>query len=66
MTAKDEAGNVTQSETTQPVPLDDQSRPRGRVLGISTAATSRPNNSPASRVSELPPPRTTDVPLPQP
>jgi hypothetical protein len=65
MTVKDEAGNVTQSETTQPVPLDDQSRPRGRVLGISTAATPRPSNAPASRVSELPPPRTTDVPLPQ-
>jgi hypothetical protein len=34
VTVRDLAGNITHAETTQPVPLDDQSRPRGRLLGI--------------------------------
>lgn len=40
----DLAGNVAVSETVQPVVLDDLSRPRGRVLGIST--TPRTNLAP--------------------
>ncbi len=34
---RDLAGNMANVDTPQPVPLDDLSRPRGRVLGISTA-----------------------------
>lgn len=37
--ARDAAGNVTQVETPQPVTLDDQSRPRGHVTGVSTVAS---------------------------
>ncbi|MBI3410346.1 MAG: hypothetical protein HY040_18560 [Planctomycetes bacterium] len=40
----DLAGNVAVSETVQPVVLDDLSRPRGRLLGIST--TPRSNLAP--------------------
>jgi hypothetical protein len=36
LVASDKAGNVTQVETTQPVALDDLSRPRGRVVGVAT------------------------------
>lgn len=39
LVVRDAAGNVTQVETTQPVTLDDQSRPRARVTGVSTTAT---------------------------
>jgi len=38
LTVRDQANNVAAAETPQPVPLDDASRPRGRVLGISSAA----------------------------
>jgi hypothetical protein len=38
MMVTDQAGNVAQCETAQPIPLDDLSRPRGRVVGISTGA----------------------------
>jgi hypothetical protein len=38
LVAHDTAGNATQTETTQPVTLDDMSRPRGRVTGVSTTA----------------------------
>src|SRR5262249_38731269 len=38
MVVTDQAGNVAQCETSQPVPLDDLSRPRGRVVGVTTAA----------------------------
>ena len=44
LTVRDQAGNVANAETAQPVPLDDASRPRGRVLGI-TAVAPRTNNS---------------------
>jgi hypothetical protein len=43
LTVRDQAGNLSTSETHQAVPLDDQSRPRGRVLGISTSGP-RPAN----------------------
>jgi hypothetical protein len=46
VTVRDLAGNITHAETTQPVPLDDQSRPRGRVLGINPAAAPRPVSLP--------------------
>jgi hypothetical protein len=36
LVVRDQAGNVTHCETLQPVALDDLSRPRGRVLGVST------------------------------
>jgi hypothetical protein len=49
VTVYDQAGNITHAETTQPVPLDDQSRPRGRVLGI--------NNNAGPRPISLPPPQ---------
>ena len=39
LTARDQAGNVSTSETADPVVLDDLSRPRGQILGISTPAT---------------------------
>ncbi len=47
LTIRDQAGNTTMSETHQPVPLDDQSRPRGRVLGISTSTPRPSTGSPA-------------------
>ncbi|MCI0638988.1 MAG: hypothetical protein L0Y72_16675 [Gemmataceae bacterium] len=58
LVVQDQAGNVTTSETLQPVALDDLSRPRGRLVGLSTAAApmtpSAPANVPAQ--SETPPP----------
>lgn len=42
LTARDLAGNVATAETTQPVLLDDLSRPRARVLGLSTSAPRSP------------------------
>jgi hypothetical protein len=42
VTVRDQAGNVTNAETSQPVPIDDHSRPRGRVLGISPTAERTP------------------------
>lgn len=36
--ATDKAGNATVCETAQPVPLDDQSRPRARVVGVVSPA----------------------------
>lgn len=36
LVVRDEAGNATTVETPQPVLLDDQSRPRGAILGVST------------------------------
>jgi hypothetical protein len=38
VTVRDLAGNTTITETTQPVSLDDLSRPRARIAGISTDA----------------------------
>ena len=45
LTVRDLAGNTTITETTQPVSLDDLSRPRARIAGISTDAgmVSTPN-----------------------
>jgi hypothetical protein len=43
LTARDLAGNVATAETVQPVLLDDLSRPRARVVGLSTSA---PRTSP--------------------
>lgn len=34
---RDQANNVATAETPQPIPLDDASRPRGRVVSISTS-----------------------------
>lgn len=41
LTVRDQANNLVSVETPQAVPLDDASRPRGRVLGISTATPPR-------------------------
>jgi hypothetical protein len=47
LTVRDLAGNTTITETTQPVSLDDLSRPRARIAGISTDAglVSAPNGN---------------------
>jgi hypothetical protein len=37
LTVRDLANNVATAETSQPIPLDDASRPRGRVLNFSTS-----------------------------
>lgn len=42
LVVRDMAGNVTTTESAQPVALDDLSRPRGRVVGISTAPRTMP------------------------
>jgi hypothetical protein len=38
MITTDQAGNVAQCETAEAIPLDDLSRPRGRVTGVSTGS----------------------------
>ena len=38
LSVRDQAGNTTITETTQPVALDDLSRPRARIAGITTDA----------------------------
>ncbi len=47
LTVHDQAGNSTSSETLQPVALDDLSRPRGRVVGITTSPRPPHDNLPA-------------------
>jgi hypothetical protein len=42
LTVRDEAGNTTITETTQPVTLDDMSRPRAHIAGISTDGVAPP------------------------
>jgi hypothetical protein len=42
LTVRDLAGNTTITETTQPVMLDDLSRPRAGIVGITTEAVSAP------------------------
>lgn len=39
LVATDQAGNATSCESPQAVPLDDLSRPRGRVIGITTGGS---------------------------
>ncbi|MCI0377286.1 MAG: hypothetical protein L0215_06760 [Gemmataceae bacterium] len=58
LVVQDQAGNVTTSETLQPVALDDLSRPRGRLVGLSTAAApmTPPAQSNAPAQTEAPPP----------
>ena len=54
---RDQAGNATSSETVQSIALDDLSRPRGRVVSITTPAP-RPGSPPngiASQSPSLPP-----------
>jgi hypothetical protein len=41
--ARDLAGNTALTETTQPIMLDDQSRPRAQILGASLTAPARGN-----------------------
>ncbi|MCS7047207.1 MAG: hypothetical protein NZO58_12690, partial [Gemmataceae bacterium] len=41
ISVRDQAGNVATAETVQPVALDDYSRPRGRVVGVTTTPPSR-------------------------
>jgi hypothetical protein len=48
LTVRDLAGNVTITETTQPIALDDLSRPRARIAGISTDGSRSPAATPAS------------------
>ena len=45
LVAHDQAGNIARSETVQPVPLDDMSRPRARPVGL----------NPAVRTTSVPP-----------
>lgn len=40
LVVRDQAGNTATCDTAQPVALDDLSRPRGRVLGVSTSPRS--------------------------
>ncbi len=47
----DQAGNMASSETVQPVALDDLSRPRGRISGVTT----QPRNILGSGLNPLPP-----------
>ncbi len=47
----DQAGNTASSETVQPVALDDLSRPRGRISGVTTV----PRNILGSGLNPLPP-----------
>ncbi len=42
MTVRDQAGNTNTAETPQPVVLDDLSRPRGQLLGISATTPPAP------------------------
>ena len=51
LSVRDQAGNVAASDSVQAVALDDLSRPRGRVVGISTA----PRPATAGPVVPLPP-----------
>ena len=46
MSIHDQAGNTFTCETAQPVALDDLSRPRGRVLGVSTTPKTGPPELP--------------------
>jgi hypothetical protein len=46
LTVRDTAGNTTITETTQPIALDDLSRPRARIAGISTDAAVPPTQGP--------------------
>ncbi len=46
LTVRDLAGNTTITETTQPVALDDLSRPRAFIAGISTDASVTPVSAP--------------------
>jgi hypothetical protein len=48
LTVTDLAGNSASSETIQPVPLDDMSRPRGRLVGINTAPRSNVGAGPGA------------------
>jgi hypothetical protein len=41
LVVRDQAGNISVAETPQPVVLDDQSRPRGQILGVSTGTPTR-------------------------
>ncbi len=41
LVVRDQAGNLSVAETAQPVVLDDQSRPRGQILGVSTGTPVR-------------------------
>jgi hypothetical protein len=51
LTVHDLAGNTASSESAQPVALDDQSRPRGHLVGVSTIPRTTLGNGP----SPLPP-----------
>lgn len=42
LTVRDQAGNSASSDSVQPVALDDLSRPRGRVVGITTVPRTTP------------------------
>ncbi len=46
LTVRDQAGNTASSESVQPVPLDDMSRPRGRLVGVTTAPRTVVGTSP--------------------
>jgi hypothetical protein len=45
LTVRDQAGNTASSESVHPVALDDLSRPRGRVVGITTIPRTAPSIS---------------------
>jgi hypothetical protein len=48
LTVHDLAGNSTSLESAQPVALDDMSRPRGRLTGVTTVPRTALGNGPAS------------------
>jgi hypothetical protein len=50
---RDQAGNSSSSETVQPIALDDLSRPRGRVVSVTTPVT-RPTLAPNGIASQAP------------
>lgn len=52
LTVRDQAGNIASSESVQPVALDDLSRPRGRVVGITTAPRGVVNSTPGPLVPQ--------------
>lgn len=56
---RDKAGNIGLAETLQPQPLDDQSRPRVRLLGV----TASPTLHPSSAANRIIPVETTNTPV---
>jgi hypothetical protein len=57
---RDRAGNVGLSETTQPIPLDDQSRPRAKVIGVTASPTVHSSANTPGRVQQV---ETTSTPI---